>query len=114
MSKINDLLQNLGEPIDTYREWEAPKNYPFPVYRKQKGSLVEVYRIEKITDTFDTTNIEHEKRMDEYQEETGSKYFLGSLELDKMISGRGKRKMFDSKMKGIYSKKRGKITTVNQ
>lgn len=113
MSKINDLLKNLGEPIDTYREWEVPKNYPFPVYRKQKGSLIEVYRLEKITDTFDNKNIENEKLVDDYQYQSGSKFFLGSLELDKMTTGRGKRKLFDSKMKGIYSKKRGKVSTIN-
>jgi len=56
VSKINDLLQNLGEPIDSYREWEVPRNYPFPVYRKIKGSLVLVYRIEEYKEQVDEEN----------------------------------------------------------
>ena len=113
MSKINDLLENLGEPVDTYREWEKPKKYPFPIYKKQTGSLIEVYRLDTHKQKFDNKNVENEKMIDDYQNETGGKFFFGSLELEKLVGGRGKRKMFDSKMKGIYSKKRGKITTVN-
>lgn len=46
-SKINDLLENLGDPIDKYKNWEVPKKYPFPVYRKLEGDLIHVYRLQE-------------------------------------------------------------------
>ena len=64
-SKINDLLQNLGEPIDTYHEWELTKRYPFPVYRKQKGSLIEVYRIDEYKEEIEKVE-DYKKVADDY------------------------------------------------
>jgi len=48
VSKINDLLSKAKSQgyFDSYREWDIPKQYPFPVYREQKGSLICVYRLD--------------------------------------------------------------------
>lgn len=68
MSKINDLLQNLGNPIDSYREWEVPKNYPFPVYRKSKGSLIYVYKLNHHVEKIDDED-KHKQMVDSYFKE---------------------------------------------
>ena len=68
MSKINDLLQDLGKPIDSYHEWDAVKSYPFPVYRKQIGSKILVYQINSYKEKLDRPN-EYEKIADDYYKE---------------------------------------------
>lgn len=65
MSKINDLLKELGNPIDNYYEWDEVKKYPFPVYRKQIGSKIYVYKINSHVEKIDEVN-EHEKIVDDY------------------------------------------------
>ena len=64
-SKINDLLKNLGEPIGKYHEWEIPKKYPFPVYRKQLGSLIKVYKLDSYKTKIEKEEV-YKKVADDY------------------------------------------------
>ena len=65
MSRINDLLENLGEPIDKYYEWDMPKNYPFPVFRKQVGSLILIYKLDSYKTKIEKEEV-YKKIADDY------------------------------------------------
>ena len=109
MSKINDLLQKAREHghFDMYYEWDIPKRYDFPVFKEQVGSSIFVYRLPMITEKFENKNSKYEKLVDDYQYEIGSNLGASSVEKTKAIHGRGKRKIFDSNMKGINRALRG-------
>ena len=101
-SKINDLLQKAREHghFDMYYEWDIPKRYEFPVFKEQVGSSIFVYRLPMITEKYENKNAKYEKLVDDYQYESGS-CFGGGIEKTKSVHGKGKRKIFDSNMKGI-------------
>lgn len=109
VSKINDLLSKAKSQgyFDSYREWDIPKQYPFPVYREQKGSLICVYRLDNYEEKFDNKNAKYEKIVDDYQAELGLGYGAFSYEKTMANNQSGKRKMHDPNMRGVLSKKRG-------
>lgn len=67
MSKINDLIQSAREQghFDSYKEWDIPKRYPFPVFKEQLGSTIFVYKLDSFKTKIEKEEV-YKKIVDDY------------------------------------------------